>query len=118
MFWPLLPRQNHLLSLPADDQQLADWWEANFAQHVKNHGLDCAWGSYDSERRNVDERQLEILNGVDYSSDLHFNAFLRLREIMPVDDGPPETRVNYFSEPAGGQEENGADPSASAPPDS
>jgi len=94
-----LPNEAPPPRLPTDDRLLAEWWETQFGQHVRDNMLSEAWGT--SANTSMLNRQCDILNGVDYSSDLHFNAFLRLREIMPVDDGPPESRPVHFSTFAG-----------------
>jgi hypothetical protein len=80
----LAPRPRPLSPLPTDDTQLAAWWEAQLAQHVKDNMLDGAWGtSYNTAMLN---RQCDILNGArGFEGAPTFNTFLRLYNIMPLD---------------------------------
>jgi hypothetical protein len=86
ILWPS-PRPWSLPPLPTDDTQLAAWWEAQLAQHVKDNMLDGPWGtSYNSAMLN---RQCDILNGArGFEGAPTFNTFLRLYNIMPMDGQP------------------------------
>ena len=64
--FPALPK------LPEDDTELQVWWQQNVAQHIKNNGLDCNWGSYSDGA--VSQRNLALLNARPSS----FNRFLAL----------------------------------------
>jgi hypothetical protein len=93
VFWPL-PKPPRLPQLPADDAQLAAWWEAQLAQHVKDNMLDGPWGtSYNTAMLN---RQCDILKGaygIEGAPD--FNTFLRLYNIMPLDGQPVFDNGDY-----------------------
>jgi hypothetical protein len=80
MFCPF-PAEFPILEPPNEDRLLAEWWQSQFAEHVKNHGLNESWGT--SVNAPMIERQCTIMNGAPGC----FNDFFQLREIMPVEDG-------------------------------
>jgi hypothetical protein len=99
LFWSSPLAQSRLPPLPADDDDLGLWWDAEIRPHVDRLGLNQAYGYSSGPDHLHLERDLAIQNGAQPDVRARF-VWADIRATMPVEDGyNDEAEQNVGPEP-------------------